>query len=47
MAIILLSVVGKVFCNDWLMKHLDKGQALHEGEADFRVKWVVLIIFIR
>ena len=39
--ITLLSVVGKVFCkilNDRLVKHLDEGQALHEGQAGFRKK---------
>ena len=38
--ITLLSVVGKVFCkvlNDRLVKHLDKGKALHEGQAGFRI----------
>ena len=38
--ITLLSVVGKVFCkvlNDRLVKHLDKGKALREGQAGFRV----------
>ena len=29
--ITLLSVVGKVFCNDRLVKHLDEGQALQAG----------------
>ena len=40
--IILLSVAGKVFCkvlNDRLVKHLEKGLALHESQAGFRVKW--------
>ena len=39
--ITLLSVVGKVFCkvlNNRLVMHLDKGGALHEGQAGFRVK---------
>ena len=39
--ITLLSVVGKVFCkvlNDRLVKYLDNGQVLHEGQAGFRVK---------
>ena len=30
-------MVGKVFCkvlNNRLVKHLDKGRALHEGQAD-------------
>ena len=39
--ITLLSVVGKVFCkiiNDRLVKHLEEGQALHEGQAGFRKK---------
>ena len=31
--ITLLSVVGKVFCNDKLVQHLDEGQALHEGQG--------------
>ena len=38
--ITLLSVVGKVFCkilNNRLVKCLDKGGALHEGQAGFRV----------
>ena len=33
-------MVGKVFCkvlNDRLVKHLDKGKALREGQAGFRV----------
>ena len=36
-----LSVVGKVLCkvlNNRLIQHLDKGQALHEGQAGFMVK---------
>ena len=36
----LLSVVGKVFCktlNNRLVQYLDKGGALHEGQAGFRV----------
>ena len=36
----LLSVVGKVFCKvlyNRLVKHLDKGRALHEDQAGFRV----------
>ena len=36
----LLSVIGKVFCkvlNKTLVKHLDKGKALHEGQAGFGV----------
>ena len=35
--ITLLSVVGKVFCNNRLVQCLDKGGALHEGQAGFRV----------
>ena len=38
--IILLSVVGKVFCkilNNRLVQCLDKEGALHEGQAGFRV----------
>ena len=45
--ITLLSVAGKVFCKVLLVKHLDKGKALHEGQAGFRVGRGVLIIFIR
>ena len=36
-----LSVVGKVFykvLNERLVKYLDRGQVLHEGQAGFRVK---------
>ena len=36
-----MSVVGKVFCkglNNRLVTHLDKGRALHEGQAGFMVK---------
>ena len=39
--ITLLSVVGKVFCkivNDRLVRHLESGGVLHEGQAGFRVK---------
>ena len=37
--IMLLSVVGKVFCkilNNRLVEHLDRERALHEGQAGFR-----------
>ena len=37
----LLSVVGKVFCkivNDRLVRHLESGGVLHEGQAGFRAK---------
>ena len=48
----LLSVVGKVFCkvlNERLVKYLDRGQVLHEGQAGFRVKpaGVVLITYFQ
>ena len=39
--ITLLSVVGKVFCkivNDRLVRHLESGGVLHEGQAGFRAK---------
>ena len=39
--ITLLSVVGKVFCkivNDRLVRHLESGVVLHEGQAGFRAK---------
>ena len=39
--ITLLSVVGKVFCkivNDRLVRHLEIGGVLHEGQAGFRAK---------
>ena len=36
--ITLLSVVGKVFCSNRLVEHLDKGRLLHEGQAGFRLK---------
>ena len=36
--ITLLSVVGKVFCKIRLVQCLDKGGALHEGQAGFRVR---------
>ena len=29
----LLSVVGKVFCKNRLVEHLDRERALHEGQA--------------
>ena len=35
--ITLLSVVGKVFFNNRLVQCLDKGGALHEGQAGSRV----------
>ena len=34
--ITLLSVVGKVFCKNRLVEHLDRERALHEGQAGFR-----------
>ena len=34
--ITLLSVVGKVFCKNRLVEHLDRETALHEGQAGFR-----------
>ena len=39
--ITLLSVVGKVFCkvvNDRVVKFLEHGKRLHEGQAGFRTK---------
>ena len=45
--IILLSVVGKVFCKvikNRLVQYLDCGGKLHEGQAGFRVEGVVWII---
>ena len=39
--ITLLSVVGKVFCkivNDRLVRHLESGGVLHEGQTGFRAK---------
>ena len=32
----LLSVVGKVFCKNRLVEHLDRERALHEGQVSFR-----------
>ena len=42
--ITLLSVVGKVFCkilNNRLVKRLDRGGILHEGQAGFRVNRIM------
>ena len=37
--ITLLSVVGTVFCNGRLVRHLESGGVVHEGQAGFRAKW--------